>query len=452
MDRKEDHQEGRKKPMIMFKKLISESCKRLSITFPSSVAQLILRVVMISLITGFVFTVSAQRRQGRQVSANDFPGHDLGAKINAADTALGPKPGEIVVRGGGTISTPVIISSDHVLRFLPGTYVTKTSAIPILMKSRSTVLGAGWESIIMESTAPNQFTVISAYNQSILNGKPDSALVVRDIQIKGANPGFSSAPQAISLGNCSGCVVDKVWINGTRSIGVQFGGSSSTGFFAENSRVTNCLFTRVASQNLALVNGKNIVFEGNRFMTSGQVGGPGNTNIDVEPNEGTDRLENITIRNNTIDVRNSEVPTTGNGIVVQATTGTPYVGPILIENNTIIGGSNTGVITKVLSNGIYVFGATMRDVTIRNNSITRTGQSGIRIEGTRIYVLNNKLTDVGGGGIPGFVVAATDSRIIGNTFSSNPNQSVDATITILPGSKGNIFQNNQGFVMVGDVH
>jgi hypothetical protein len=59
---------------------------------------------------------------------------------------------------------------------------------------------------------------------------------------------------------------------------------------------------------------------------------------------------------------------------------------------------------------------------------------------------------VGGGGIPGFVVAATDSRIIGNTFSSNPNQSVDATITILPGSKGNIFQNNQGFVMVGDVH
>jgi hypothetical protein len=436
----------------MFKKLVSESCKRLSIAFPSLVGQLILGVVMISIVTGFVFAVSTQKRQGRQVSANDFPGNDLGARINAADTALGPNPGEIVVRGGGTISTSVIISSDHVLRFLPGTYVTKTSAIPILMKSRSTVLGAGWESIIMESTAPNQFTVISAYNQAISNGKPDSALVVRDLQIKGANPGFSSAPQAVSLGNCSGCTVDKVWINGTRSIGVQFGGSSSTGFFAENSKVTNCLFTRVASQNLALVNGKNILFEGNRFMTSGQVGGPGNTNIDVEPNEGSDHLENIVIRNNTIDVRNSDTSPTGNGIVVQATTGTPYVGPILIENNTIIGGSNTGVITNVLSNGIYVFGATMRDVTIRNNSITRTAQSGIRIEGTRIYVLNNKLTDVGGGGIPGFVVMATDSRIIGNTFSSNPNQSVDATITILPGSRGNIFQNNQGFVMVGNVH
>jgi len=94
----------------------------------------------------------------------------------------------------------------------------------------------------------------------------------------------------------------------------------------------------------------------------------------------------------------------------------------------------------------------MRDVTIRNNSITRTGQSGIRIEGTQIRVLNNQLTDVGGGGIPGFVVLATDSQIIGNTFSSNPEQSVDPTITILPGSKRNVYQNNRGFLIVGDAH
>jgi hypothetical protein len=436
----------------MLKKLETQDSKHISASRPLLICQFIFVIAMISMMIGCAFVVSAQRRSGRVLSANDYPGQDLGAKINAADRALGANVGEIVVKGGGTIATQVVISSGHVLRFLPGTYVTKTSNIPILMQSRSSVIGSGWGSIIMESTAPNQFTVICAYNQSILNGKPDSALVIRDVQIKGANPGFNSTYQAISLGNCSGCTVDKVWINGTRSIGIQYGGSSSTGFFAENSKVTNCLFTRVASQNLALVNGKNIVFEGNRFMTAGQLGGPGSTNIDVEPNEGSDRLENVVIRNNTIDVRNSEVPTSGNGIVVQATTGTPYVGPILIENNTIIGGSNTGVITNVLSNGIYVFGATMRDVTIRDNSITRTGQSGIRIEGTRIYVVNNKLTDVGGGGIPGFVVVATNSRIVGNTFSSNPNQSVDATITILPDSKGNVFQNNRGFVMLGDVH
>src|SRR6185503_655891 len=166
------------------------------------------RVFALCVAAALAVVAFAQRPQGRGVNANDFPGQDLGAKINSADKALGAARGKIVVKGGGTISTQVIISPDHVLRFLPGTYVTKTRDIPILMKSRTSVIGSGWESIIMESTAANQFTVICAYNQSILNGKPDSALVIRDIQIKGANPGFNSVQQALSLGNCSGCTVD----------------------------------------------------------------------------------------------------------------------------------------------------------------------------------------------------------------------------------------------------
>jgi hypothetical protein len=385
------------------------------------------------------------------VYANNFPGQDIGAKINAADKALGQKPGDIVVKDGGTISTQVVISSDHVLRLMPGTYAATTPNIPILLKPRSSVIGSGWDSVIVESTAPGQFTVISAYNHSILNGSADAGLVIRNVQIKGANPGFNSAPQAISLGNCTGCLVDKVWINGTRSIGVQLGGSSSKGNFAENSKVTNCLFTRVASQNLALVNGRNITFEGNRFVASGQRGGPGNTNIDLEPNEATDHLEQIIIRNNFIDVHDSEMPTTGNGIVVQATTGTPYVGPILIENNRIIGGSTQGNVTNKLSNGIYVFGGTMRDVTIRNNVITRTGQSGISIEGTRIIVANNQLIDVGGGGTPGFTVNAHHSQIVNNTLTYSGLGPVDGRIVVSAASSNNTFVNNRGFEVVGNI-
>lgn len=394
---------------------------------------------------------TASTQQGRVVNANNFPGQDLGAKINAADKALGAAKGEIVVKGGGIISTQVIISSDHVLRLLPGTYVTRTADIPILMKSRTSLIGSGWESIIVESTAPGQFTVICAYGQAILNGTPDSGLLIRDLQVKGANPGFYSAPQAISLGNCSNCTVDKVWINGTRSIGVQLGGSSSTGHFAENSKVINCLFTRVASQNLALVNGKNILFEGNRFLASGQKGGPGSTNIDLEPNDSKDRLENVIIRNNFIDVHESEMETTGNGIVVQATTGTPYIGPILVEKNTIIGGSNKGVITNVISNGIYVFGATMKDVTIRDNVITRTGQTGITINGTRIRVINNRLTDVGGGGTPGFVVDANNSEITGNTMTYTGSGPYDNRMIITEAARSNIFQNNRDWALVGKI-
>lgn len=410
------------------------------------------------LTTESAFAGSGQRQRttagsanSKVVSANDFPGQDIGAKINAADKALGTGAGEIVVKGGGTIATQVIISSDHVLHLMPGTYAARTTGVPILLKPRSSLVGAGWESIILESTAPGQFTVVSAYNNSIENGAADSGLTIRDVQIKGANAGFNSAPQAISLGNCTACLVDKVWINGTRSIGIQLGGSSRKGFFADNSKVTNCLFTRVASQNLALVNGKNIVFEGNRFMTSGQAGGPGNTNIDIEPNEASDHLENVIIRNNLIDVRNSEMTPTGNGIVVQSGAGTSFVGPILIEKNTIIGGETQGVVTNVLSNGIYVFGNTMRDVTIRDNTIRRTGQSGIRIEGTRIVVTNNQLADVGGGGIPGFVVAATNSQITGNTFTYSGNGPVDNQIVILEGSRGNVYQNNRGWTLSGTI-
>lgn len=394
---------------------------------------------------------TAGSAQSKTVSANDFPGKDIGAKINAADKALGTGKGEITVKGGGTISTPVIISSDHILR-LTGTYATNTATAPILMKPRSSLIGSGWDnSIILESTAPGQFTVVSAYNHAIENGTADSGLTIRELQIKGANPGFNSALQAVSLGNCSGCLVDKVWINGTRSIGMQLGGSSRKGYFAENSKITNCLFTRVASQNLALVNGKNIVFEGNRFMTSGQVGGPGNTNIDLEVNEGEDHLENVIIRNNLIDVRNSEMSPTGNGIVVNSTSGTPYVGPILIEKNTIIGGETQGTITNVLSNGIYVFGSTIRDVTIRDNTIRRTGQSGIRIEGTRFVVRDNQLFDVGGGGVVGFAIMATDSQIIGNTFTYSGAGPADSRMVILEGSRGNIYQNNRGWDLSGAI-
>ncbi len=394
---------------------------------------------------------AAVSAKSKVVSANDFPGQDIGAKINAADRALGTGAGEIVAKGGGTIATQVIISSDHVLRLMPGTYAARTSGVPILLKPRSSLVGSGWDSIILESTAPGQFTVVSAYNNSIENGTADSGLTIRDVQIKGANAGFNSAPQAVSLGNCTACLVDKVWINGTRSIGIQLGGSSRKGFFADNSRVTNCFFTRVASQNLALVNGKNIVFEGNRFVTSGQRGGPGNTNIDLETNEPTDHLENVIIRNNYIDVRNSEMITTGNGIVVQSTTGTSFLGPILVEKNTIIGGETQGVVTNVLSNGIYVYGDRMRDVTIRDNTIRRTGQSGIRIEGTHIVVMNNQLADVGGGGTPGFVVAGTDNQITGNTLVYSGNGPADGTMQVLPGSARNVIQNNRGWQIVGNI-
>ncbi len=384
---------------------------------------------------------------GRTVEANSFPGADLGAKINAADRALGASPGVIVARGGGRITTPIVVSERHTLRLMAGTYAPSTAEIPVLLKSGASLVGEGMErSILLESTAKDQFTVVGAHNSSRRNGDTDSNIVIRDIQIKGANAGFNSAYQAVSLGNCKNCAVERVHINATRSIGVQLGGSGQFGNFAENSRVADCLFTNVASQNLALANGRNITFENNRFVNPGQPGGPGSTVIDLEPNHVDDHLENIIIRNNLIDAR-TQVIQAGNGIVVQSTSLTRFVGPILIEGNTIYGGNNKppATITNVLSNGIYVFGQTMRDVTIRNNKVTRTGQSGLHLEGSHFTVLNNQFTDVGGGGLPGFHMEDVfDSRIEGNSFTYTGVGPGDATVLIKRQFLRNVVRNNPG--------
>ncbi|HYY98687.1 MAG TPA: right-handed parallel beta-helix repeat-containing protein, partial [Pyrinomonadaceae bacterium] len=199
-------------------------------------------------------------------------------------------------------------------------------------------------------------------------------------------------------------------------------------------------------QNLALVNGKDITFEDNRFEDPGQPGGPGSTVIDIEPNTPGDRIENVVIRNNVIDARNNKIQA-GNGIVVQSGAGTKLVGPILVEGNTIYGGNNVGKITNSLAVGIYAFGRTMKDVTIRNNIVTRTGQSGLRIQGTHVTITDNKFTDVGGGGIAGFFVAVRDSLIENNSFKytgSGPASAVVQTAT--PFGINNTIRNNPGMV------
>lgn len=392
-------------------------------------------------------TSSAPQRQTavRSVEASSFEGADLGARINAADRALGSSAGEIVVRGGGRIETQIVISANHTLRLMRGTYAPVMKEIPVLLGAGASLVGEGWDNtILLESTAPGRFEVVTGIGNARRNGDPDSGITIRDLQIRGANPGFHSAPQAIALGNCANCTVEKVWINSTRSIGVQLGGSAEYGHYASNSRVVNCLFTHVASQNLALVNGVDITFDNNRFEDPGQPGGPGSTVIDLEPNAINDRLQRVNIRNNFIDARKSEVQA-GNGIVVQSTSDTTLVGPILIEGNTLYGGNSTPPnITSKLSNGIYVFGNTMKDVTIRNNSVTRMGQSGLRLIGTRFTVVDNKFADVGGGGLPGFYMAITDSRIENNTFTYSGVGPADNGVEVAQPFSGNFIRNNPG--------
>src|SRR5574341_1275475 len=141
--------------------------------------------------------VPAQRiTRPRVVNASQFPGSDLGAKINAADRALGGTAGEIQVSGGGRIATQIVVSANHTLRFGAGTYVSATNTTPILLKSGATLIGASWDAIILAPTAPGQFTVISSYNNAQRNGDADSDILIREAATPASGP--APAPTAAS--------------------------------------------------------------------------------------------------------------------------------------------------------------------------------------------------------------------------------------------------------------
>jgi hypothetical protein len=73
-----------------------------------------------------------------------FPGSDLGAQINAADSDLGKEAGEIWVGRPGTVQTRVSLSSNHVLRLLAPT-IWKAG---IVLQNSNSVFGDGCASLI----------------------------------------------------------------------------------------------------------------------------------------------------------------------------------------------------------------------------------------------------------------------------------------------------------------
>jgi len=76
--------------------------------------------------------------------ADRFPGNDLGAQINAADSSLGKEAGEIWVTRSGTVGTQVTLSSNHALHLFAAT--TWKSAI--VAHNNNSILGEGCASPI----------------------------------------------------------------------------------------------------------------------------------------------------------------------------------------------------------------------------------------------------------------------------------------------------------------
>lgn len=365
----------------------------------------------------------------RVVIANKQKGADIGAKINAADALLGPNKGEIWAYDGGTISTQVVVSSNHTLKLFPGTYAATCPAPVIMLKDNAALTGDGWGAILQETTAePYRWFVVSPFNgyhKSTRPGAQAQNITVSNIQIKGAGTTYDSSLQAVSMGNCHNCLVDKVWVNGTHAIGIQVGGRNEDGLYAQNVRVTNCLLTNVASQNIAVVNSKNVVVSNcaMRQMGYNDPIAPGLVAVDIEPNAG-DVLEDVTVDNCVIDASEQDYYKVLNAVAVQNGNGVKNFGPVQITNNKIIGAKFHHPYSRVINAGIRLISASRTSLV--KNQITRCAWGVWETTSHDNIFRDNVIESSGGNGTSTWAIENSYSSVYErNVLRVNP-QSINA--------------------------
>jgi hypothetical protein len=426
---------------------------------------LIFLPLLLATVSALSLTANCQPRQTRGAATaanvcvvNNTGGSDLGAKVNACDARLGSGMGEIRVSGGGTIATQIRLSDNRILRFSPGVYENSCTQTAIILGNNNTVTGTGHNVVIKESsyilkadpaTTPLAWTVIQT-KTDYAEGKTGvtSNIRITSLKIQGHSSGMvHSTPQTIALGNCHDCLVEDVWLNETRTIGMNAGGSSATGNFARNVTFRKNLFKGVGSQNISVVNGENVLIEENRVLTSGRSDRVSTQVIDIEPNTPTDRINNIQILRNHIDVRNSVIMS-NNGIAFQNTVGAQQTMPSRISGNTVLGGLSSS--NSWMPVGISLAGRT-RDIEISNNFVEAArGPAFVFYPGggghVRPKVLNNRILNsgTGGGGAYAFEVGDTTGGVFeNNEIVHDQTLGGNGQLMELGNSANNIYRNTR---------
>ncbi len=384
----------------------------------------------------FAASVYAQGARQRIVNANSFPGVDIGAKINAAGKSLGAGPGEIQISGGGRFDTQAVISPGHTLRLKGGVYKSTVPGPSVLLSDNTALVADSWDSVLEESTATNDsnglnnrtgqsvFTIVQGRAGALRNGDLSMNIRIEGVHFRGARSDFNSTHQTVSLGNCHNCVASRNWLENTRTIGIQAGGGAMYGHSAKNVRINDNLFTGVASQNLAFTNVVGAEASRNRFQRMGQVGGPGVSVIDVEPNT-DDSIDDLLISDNIIEAEESAAdaggPKATNGIVVNNGNPTKIFARVRVERNTILGYNKH----KAGGGGI-IFAAillrTAKGTIVSSNKVHRVTR-GILVDyqSTGNVIENNLLEDCGSGSTGAIMLEDSSGNTVrGNTLRSTP--------------------------------
>jgi hypothetical protein len=391
-----------------------------------------------------------------------MPGADVGAKVNACDRQLGNAKGEIVLSGGGTIVTQIIISPNHTLRVVSGTYRATSDGPVIRLKDDSSLVCDSWNAVLEESTKPHvqgtlTFTIVGVYNGTSAdapNGTASRNVHVKGCHFRGARSDFDSASQTVSMSNCQNCSVTNNWLESTRTIGIQAGGSGQYGHTARNVIIANNRLTKVASQNLAVVNSIDVQVIDNVIKDPGQAEGPGVVPIDIEPNVG-DKIQNIKVANNTIDMTNTVIDRHGakglHGIAINNTNAAvPFTG-VEVTNNTVIGAALSDPHNRV-SGGLIVARAAQNTLIANNN--LRRGTYCILLDtgSSRITVTGNQLSTCGSGSSESIrIIDSSNNQFVNNKLWGDPANvhdvsSIARNVVEMGTSNNNIFRGNDAVI------
>jgi hypothetical protein len=255
--------------------------------------------------------------------------------------------------------------------------------------------------------------------------------------------------QTMSLGNCANCAAIYNYLDNTRAIGIQFGGYGGSGKYAVHFLAWRNVFSRVASANIAVVNGENGLIAENYSLKLGHQGfGGGISGFDLETNGPADHARNIWVMNGLFDYEGSSQESAGNAINLQAPGVNGTTSGLYAVNNWIIGGRNDGL-HRYMSNGILM--NAVNGVTIKNNYIYKTGQAAIqwygvpRRTGTGSLIEDNWFDATGGGGTPTILLLnAGGLTVRRNRFSLDPDTVFGTDLRIQDcGGAGNIFADNR---------
>ena len=390
-------------------------------------------------------------------------GNDVGAKINACDVKLGSGKGTIRLTGGGTIATPIVISPNHTLQVVSGTYAATNNGAVIRLKDDSSLICDSWDSVLQESRGNNDaagvkpFTIVAVYNGStsdVPNGSLARNVVIKGCHFKGARADFDSASQTVVLGNCHNCSVTNNWLEGTRTIGIQTGGGSSMGNYADNVIIAKNLLTTVASQNIAVVNSSNVQVIDNVIKAPGLANGPGVVPIDVEPNVG-DRIVNVKIANNLVDMTNTVIDASGakalHGIAINNLNQANPFTAVEVSKNTVYGANLKDLYNHISGGLILVRGASN---TLISNNILRRGTYCILIDSgsSRLKVFGNQLSSCGSGSTEPFrIVDSSNNEIFDNKLWNDPANihdfsSISRNIVEIGASNNNTFRGNDAAI------